>query len=123
MKQLYPFRFASLICNLWVALMCLFPGGLHATPLASSNAKIQPPQSQDGRLNESTITRPDADAGPASPSPKLILARAAAKEAPPTSQTPAPGADNSLPRVLLIGDSICYGYEKHVRKLLDATRK
>ena len=99
--------------------MCLFPGRLHSTPLASSNATTQPPRPEDGRLKGAASTTSDADAGAASRSSKLIFAKAAPKEAPPTSRTPAPGADVSLPRVLLIGDSICYGYEKHVRKQLE----
>jgi arylsulfatase A-like enzyme len=64
------------------------------------NATMQPPRWQDGRWNgiQKTASTP---------------ARAAKT---PANQSPA---TKPLPRVLLIGDSICYGYEKGVRQLLE----
>jgi arylsulfatase A-like enzyme/lysophospholipase L1-like esterase len=77
------------------------------------NATMQPPRWEDGRWNGIQKTQATAP-----PSPKPALPVAASKPSPRASQAPSPATPSALPRVLLIGDSISYGYEKHVRKQL-----
>jgi hypothetical protein len=67
--------------------------------LAKWNSTMQPPRWPDGRWNGRT--KP-------TPKPATRVQPQAVKSS----------AASSLPRVLLIGDSICYGYEKGVRQLL-----
>jgi|GEM_PF-715232 len=74
---------------------------------AKWNATMQPPRWQDGRWNGTPKPEKPTPAPP-KPAAKSELA------APKTT------ADSkSLPRVLIIGDSISYGYEPGVRRLLE----
>lgn len=72
----------------------------------SWNATMQPPRWQDPRWNGRE--KPAPAQTPVSKSPQTPVST----PAPPSS------SQRKVPRVLLIGDSICSGYEKEVRALL-----
>jgi hypothetical protein len=76
--------------------------------LATWNASMQPPRWQDPRWNgvEPTPRVPSNDVP--KPAPKPVA-----------GQSPKVASRQPFPRVLLIGDSICSGYEKEVRSQLE----
>lgn len=78
------------------------------------NATMQPPRWQDGRWNgvEQSAQSPGSSGQPPKPSPRPVAER-----------SPEASALRKMPRVLLIGDSICSGYEKEVRALLEGKAK
>lgn len=68
------------------------------------------------RLAADTLPNPIPHPATADPSAGSVAHPHPSGTPSPTLRTPA---TSSMPRVLLIGDSISYGYEKHVRKQLE----